>query len=717
MGLRAALAAWATSTTMFVNAHTNDVPQDNGRSAGGLAKFTTFQHKSSVRSHAVNYNYEGRDNEDDDDDDDDEDDPADDPADDDAVLHQPSGQHLLVDMKNVDPQFLNSEDRLAQAMIDLVEESKVTLLSYHCHSRTPMGVSCAGVLLESHVSFHTWPAEGAIIMDMFTCGDYPLIPLLPTIEKLFALPASNNIIDGDEKKSEPRMTWSHKRRGFREGFDPEYEEGGNPLDQDISIDLLRKHDLDMKVPLMSADTAFQYVDVYEVIDPRLNSLGSYEKSLSNDGSYESLHPDLYKPDKLLFLDGVNQSSLRGKTEYHEALVHPAMIAHPNPKRVAIVGGGEGATLREALVHNTVELVKMVEIDGELVDMCREYLPEYSDCSDIEGSDADSCFDDSRAEVTFEDAFAWFMDNFVEADSVKKEDTFDVIIMDALDPEKMVQIAATLYQDNLFVDSLFNALSEDGAFVVQLGQSDDSTSPGEDEAQSKHKFQMMEALKEAGFKSMHIYDEGHAHYEAPWTILVAFKDLKSRARWYRSAAEIEIELHRRLHRTKSGKSPINFFDGPTMLGYQAPSKATQIAYCRNAVTPRECDMLPEGANGKAPVVMNGKSNELYILPSTWSVINNYTGTGAGDNNAKTTSIGNELNRVTAFAEGYGHDYNLLGEKQVTVGKSCYEMYNTLEEKSDLTEATIYSPVVERHLRQILTTGSNCVGGKISGDNIE
>ena len=47
-------------------------------------------------------------------------------------LHLPAGQHLLVDMKNVDPIFLNSEERLAEAMIQLVDESKLTLLSYHC---------------------------------------------------------------------------------------------------------------------------------------------------------------------------------------------------------------------------------------------------------------------------------------------------------------------------------------------------------------------------------------------------------------------------------------------------------------------------------------------------------------------------------------------------------------------------------------------------------
>ena len=70
----------------------------------------------------------------------------------DEGLHLPSGQHLLIDIQYVDPDFLNSEEKLATAMIEMVNESKLTLLSYHCHSLVPVGVSCVGVLLESHVS-------------------------------------------------------------------------------------------------------------------------------------------------------------------------------------------------------------------------------------------------------------------------------------------------------------------------------------------------------------------------------------------------------------------------------------------------------------------------------------------------------------------------------------------------------------------------------------
>jgi spermidine synthase len=106
-----------------------------------------------------------------------------------------------------------------------------------------------------------------------------------------------------------------------------------------------------------------------------------------------------------------------------------MFAHSNPQRVAIIGGGEGATLREVLKHSTVEKVMMIEIDKGMVDLSRQYLPSWSDCSNIDGGTS-SCFDDPRVEIHYMDAFQWFIDTF-PVDSPSHECPFDLIIMDAL----------------------------------------------------------------------------------------------------------------------------------------------------------------------------------------------------------------------------------------------------------------------------------------------
>jgi S-adenosylmethionine decarboxylase proenzyme len=132
--------------------------------------------------------------------------------DDDDDIHLPAGQHLLIDIENVDSAFLNDEERLAVAMLELVNECGLTLLSYHCHKLKPMGVSCAGVLLESHVSFHTWPKEGVITLDLYTCGPKSIIPIVPTVERLFSIPKQS--VDVDDVMSQPNMVWAHKYRGF-----------------------------------------------------------------------------------------------------------------------------------------------------------------------------------------------------------------------------------------------------------------------------------------------------------------------------------------------------------------------------------------------------------------------------------------------------------------------------------------------------------------------
>jgi spermidine synthase len=184
------------------------------------------------------------------------------------------------------------------------------------------------------------------------------------------------------------------------------------------------------VQIASVETDFQHIYIVDVLRPGLQSLDDYHRSLSDDGSYQSVHPELFTPDRIIFLDGVLQSRLSGDAAYHETLVHPGMFAHPNPKRVAIIGGGEGATLREVLKHDTVETVFMVEIDEMMVQVSREFLPSWSDCSNVVGS-TPNCFDDPRVELHHMDAFKWFIENFSSNGTEAAVEPFDVIIMDAL----------------------------------------------------------------------------------------------------------------------------------------------------------------------------------------------------------------------------------------------------------------------------------------------
>lgn len=149
--------------------------------------------------------------------------------------------------------------------------------------------------------------------------------------------------------------------------------------------------------------------------------------------------------KALFLDGFVQSTVFDEFVYHEALVHPAMITHPNPEKIAIIGGGEGATLREVLKHRSVKEVTMVDIDEELISICKKYLPEWSK----------GAFDDPRAKLVFLDGR-----KFLE----ESKEKYDVIILDLTDPIKGGP-SQYLYTKE-FYTIVKERLSNDGVMTTQ-----------------------------------------------------------------------------------------------------------------------------------------------------------------------------------------------------------------------------------------------------------
>jgi spermidine synthase len=151
--------------------------------------------------------------------------------------------------------------------------------------------------------------------------------------------------------------------------------------------------------------------------------------------------------KCLVLDGKIQSGEADEFIYHEALVHPAMFAHPNPEKIFIAGGGEGATLREALVHSSVKRVVMVDIDNEVIDICRRFLPSLH-----QGS-----FEDSRVELHFADA---------KEHLGQSQEDFDVIILDL--PEPLEAGPASNLSTKEFYEFLRARLTAQGILCLQAG---------------------------------------------------------------------------------------------------------------------------------------------------------------------------------------------------------------------------------------------------------
>ncbi len=151
----------------------------------------------------------------------------------------------------------------------------------------------------------------------------------------------------------------------------------------------------------------------------------------------------------LVLDGKIQSGEKDEFIYHESLVHPAMLAHPDPKSVFIAGGGEGATLRDVLKHTTVRRAVMVDIDGEVVRLCRKYLPTFHQ----------GAFDDKRAVVLHDDARKYIAET---------KERFDVAVIDLADPVE--EGPARMLYTQEFYGLVKDRLRPGGIMVVQSGQS-------------------------------------------------------------------------------------------------------------------------------------------------------------------------------------------------------------------------------------------------------
>ncbi len=147
--------------------------------------------------------------------------------------------------------------------------------------------------------------------------------------------------------------------------------------------------------------------------------------------------------RVLLLDGLVQTTEKDEFYYHEMLVHPAMASHPRPDRVLIIGGGDGGALREVLKH-PVEKAWLVEIDGKVIEACREHFPWLR-----------ATFRDPRAELVVEDGNV-FID--------KVREKFDVILVDSSDP---VGPSTVLHQE-AFYRKLKTKLAPGGIIAAQAG---------------------------------------------------------------------------------------------------------------------------------------------------------------------------------------------------------------------------------------------------------
>jgi len=146
--------------------------------------------------------------------------------------------------------------------------------------------------------------------------------------------------------------------------------------------------------------------------------------------------------KFLTLDGLMMLTEKDEFIYHDMIVHVPMAVNPNIKRVLVIGGGDGGTVRELTRYETIESIHMVEIDKQVVDVCREYLPQTA-----------GKLDDPRVELFFEDGLKFIRSHV---------DEYDLIIVDSTDPFGPGEGLFT----REFYGNCYKALKEDGIMVNQ-----------------------------------------------------------------------------------------------------------------------------------------------------------------------------------------------------------------------------------------------------------
>lgn len=157
--------------------------------------------------------------------------------------------------------------------------------------------------------------------------------------------------------------------------------------------------------------------------------------------------DTFTYGRLLIIDGKTQSAEFDEYIYHEALVHPALAMHPDPKKIFIMGGGEGAALREVCRYKDIEQIIMVDIDETVVEMCREHLPEWHQNS----------FEDDRVRLFYMDARSYLEET---------DHSFDIIYSDLTEPVE--EGPSRLLFTREFYNMVKTKLNSGGILVVQSG---------------------------------------------------------------------------------------------------------------------------------------------------------------------------------------------------------------------------------------------------------
>lgn len=326
------------------------------------------------------------------------------------------GNHILVEFMNCDPHIMNDVAQIESDMVAAAQRAGATVINSTFHHFSPWGVSGVVVIQESHLAIHTWPEYGYAAVDLFTCGEMDAWISFDHLKECF--------------KSQSYSALEMKRG---------------------SVNLLKRNDFDMSTMRQRAsewrnpdfftrNVWFTDKDENQALSLRFTG----EVFFDVQSPFQRVRIlESYKYGKMLALDDMVMTTIKDEFHYHEMISHPAMFTHGSAKNILVIGGGDGGTVREILRHEGVEKVTMVEIDGEVIEACKQYLPQIA-----------AAFDHPNLNLIVDDGIAFIKNAAPES--------YDLIIVDGSDP---VGPAEGLFSVE-FYTNCYNALKNGGILVAQ-----------------------------------------------------------------------------------------------------------------------------------------------------------------------------------------------------------------------------------------------------------
>jgi spermidine synthase len=306
-----------------------------------------------------------------------------------------NGLHLIGDLTGCrcDPQLLLDGESFRAKCLDMVSAAGLTTMDATFHTFEGGGFTGTVVLAESHLAIHTWPERQGLTLDVYVCN----------------YSADNSV---KAKKLFDQLV-AH--------FQPTE---------------VASHEIDRGEHLL--------------MEPLNDSTGFYIRAKRQIGEWQTRYQkmQIYETPhygKLFRLDGFNMTSEKDEFVYHENLIHPALTAHLSPKKVLIIGGGDGGSSEEALKHPSVEQVTMVEIDGDVIEVAKEHFRAVHN----------GVFDNPKLRVLVDDGMKFVRET---------QEKFDLIALDLNDP---MGPAEALYSTEFF-QQLRAALAPGGALTLHIG---------------------------------------------------------------------------------------------------------------------------------------------------------------------------------------------------------------------------------------------------------